>query len=122
MKRFFAIPFVALIIAASLMSCNRQQQAERIQQIDSLGAFLNHVSEVVQAVDSTQIEKRLLEMTTTGAWVFENITDTLDRESGLQFGDYMRCQKFYGKALQRYIQVKKELRFSEAQLAICALT
>lgn len=121
MKRIYSISFLMLVIISTMSSCNQKQQAQRIQQIDSLGAFLNHVGEVVESIDSAQIEKRLVEMSASGAWVFENISDTLDRKSGLQFGDYMRCQKFYGKALQRYVQVKKELKFSETQLATLRL-
>lgn len=116
MKRIAAIS-IAVGCALALGACNQQVKRERMQQIDSLGTHLNHVREIVESIDSQQIAGRMTEIDNNSMWVFDNITDTLPREPGLAFGDYLRTKKFFNKALDRYTQVKRELIFSEKQLA-----
>ena len=116
MKHLFNICMILCSLIATT-SCNNDIKESRLRQIDSLGTHLNHVREVVGAVDSQMIVNRIQQMEETGSWVLDNLTDTLDPESGIILGDHLRCQKFYKKAILRYGQVKSELEFSEKQLA-----
>lgn len=101
---------------AATTSCNMQVKKERLARIDSLAVHLNYVREQLQSVDSIMIVNRTRDIGQTSAWVYENITDTLASKEGISFGDYMRVKKYYGKALGRYSEVSKELRYSEDQL------
>ena len=105
-----------LAMATSLVSCNEQVKEERIQRIDSLGIHLNYVDESLQDMDSVLLVNRTTEIDNTSSWVYDNITDTLDRVPGLTFGDYMRTKKYLGQSLERYDQVQRELRYSSKQL------
>lgn len=108
--------FPLLLAATFLTSCNQEIKEERLKRIDSLGTHLNHVSEVVSNVDSAMIQNRLAEMDRNADWLADNITGEIKPQVGIKFADYMRCQKFYGKALSRYRKVKSELGYSEKQL------
>lgn len=110
------VVFMSVSLMLALSSCNNQVEKERLSKIDSLGTHLNHVREVVTAVDSALIVRRLDEMNHTGEWLLDNLTDTLDRQTGLVVGDYLRCQKFYRKSMDRYKLVRNELEYSEKQL------
>lgn len=107
----------ALLLSFTFTSCNQKVKNERLARIDSLGIFLNHVNEVISTVDSNLIENRMAEIDRTADWVFDNVTDTLKRVPGLAMGDYFRSRKFFGKAKDRYNNVKRELQYSEQQLA-----
>ena len=114
-KIAFAYSILAIIVVLS--SCNSEVKKERIQKIDSLGSLLNHVNEVVAGVDEAKIQSRLAEMNQMGNWFLDNVEDTLDPVSGIILGDYLRCKKFYNKAVTRLSQVNKELEYSEKQLS-----
>jgi len=116
MKQAVAINLI-VISAVIFGACNQGVKKERLKQLDSLGTHLNHVREIVESVDSQQVANRLTEIDKNSMWVFDNINDTLSRKPGMAFGDYLRTKKFFGKALDRYHLVNKELRFSEMQLA-----
>ncbi|MEZ4720449.1 MAG: hypothetical protein R2813_01065 [Flavobacteriales bacterium] len=108
--------FILLLAATSLTSCNQEIKEERLKRIDSLGTHLNHVSEVIASVDSAMIQSRLDEMDRNANWLNDNINGEIKLPTAIKFGDYMRCQKFYGKALNRYRKVKSELQYSEKQM------
>lgn len=116
MMRYLSILILLVAMAAASTSCNQKIKNERLARIDSLGIHLNHVREVVESVDSTMMENRIAEIGRTSSWVFDNVTDTLDRIPGLAIGDFFRARKFFGKALDRFRNVKKELHYSEKQL------
>lgn len=106
-----------MAITTLISSCGNSVDQARLQKLDSLGTILNHVKELVSKVDHDMIEKRFAEMNEMGSWFLNNLEDTLPPEPGIVFGDYMRCQKFYGKAISRHRQVTTELEYSEKQLA-----
>lgn len=116
MKPVLTLYFLALL-PLCFTSCNQKTKTERLKRIDSLGVFLNHVGEVVAAFDSAEVTSRVQEIDKNSLWVFDNVTDTLDSKPGIAFGDYIRTKKFFGKAMDRYRVVKRELAFSTAQLA-----
>lgn len=115
MKRLIA-PFAILTLIAST-SCNQAVKQERVTRIDSLGVHLNYVGEVLNDVDSQMIWNRISDVDQTSAWVYDNVTDTLERKAGLTFGDFVRSKKYLTQALTRYGEVGRELRYSERQLA-----
>ena len=104
------------LLSVSLIGCNSQVKKGRMQKIDSLGIHLNYVHEVLDGIDSQLIQNRIVEINQTSAWVWDNVTDTLDREPGMAFGDYMRTGKYWRQSADRCRMVSKEYRFSVAQL------
>lgn len=116
MIRFLTF-YSILVATVALSSCNGQVKEQRLQQIDSIGSILNHVSEVVSSVDPALINNRINEINERGNWFLDNLEDTLDPEPGIVLGDFFRCKKFYSKAAVRYDQVKNELAYSETQLS-----
>ena len=115
MKSIIAALYAAFLVLV-ISGCDNEIKNERLARIDSLGTHLNYVRETVSSIDPDLIDKRISELTRTGNWVLDNITDTLAPKPGIRFGDYLRCKKFYDKASTRYDQVNRELQFSEQQL------
>jgi len=111
------IILLALIVGLFSTSCNQQVKEERIKRIDSLGVHLNYVNESLEQIDSVLLSNRIADIERNGDWLYENITDTLKREPGLAFADFLRSKKYFNRTLSRYNEVKAELAYSEAQLA-----
>ncbi|MBT3648271.1 MAG: hypothetical protein HN542_08540 [Flavobacteriales bacterium] len=113
-----AIAYISGILAISLLatSCDRKVKEERLQRIDSLEIHLQNSSEVLGQLDSMLIVNRLADIDRTGLWIYDNVTDTLERQPGIAFGDFMRTKKYYNQALTRYVSVSTEISYSEVQL------
>ncbi|NQV54097.1 MAG: hypothetical protein HQ500_13005 [Flavobacteriales bacterium] len=114
--RTFALLLTSISLAASLVSCNQQVKEERLQRVDSLGIHLNFVAETLHDFDSVMLMNRIGDVDRTSTWVYDNVTDTLDRKPGIAFGDFQRTKKYLTQALTRYGEVSRELRYSEQQL------
>ncbi len=114
--RKFALLLAFIALVTSLVSCNQQVTEERLQRIDSLGIHLNYVSETLNDVDSVMLMNRIGDVDRTSTWVYDNVTDTLERKPGLAFGDFQRSKKYLMQALARYGEVSRELQYSQKQL------
>jgi len=115
MKQLFLFSMMTAMVLVSV-SCNTQVKEERLKRIDSLGIHLNYVQEAANEIDSMTLINRVQDIDRTSSWIYDNITDTLDRVPGLILGDYMRTKKYLGQSLERYNQVNNELRYSRKQL------
>lgn len=114
--RIGTLLLVCISIGASLLSCNQQVKEERLKRIDSLGIHLNYVSESLSEIDSALLTNRINDIERTSTWIYDNVTDTLDRSPGLAFGDFIRSKKYLNQSVGRFGEVSSELRYSEKQL------
>lgn len=99
-----------------LASCDARHKTERLAKIDKLGVELNRVAEFLNEVDSSSIALRIDDSEKNVNWIYENITDTLDRKNGIALGDYMGLNKTMRSTLMGYSQVKSEFRYSQNQV------
>lgn len=99
-----------------LGSCNQAIKEERLKRVDSLSNELERSAELFAKVDSVLIMNRLADIDRTGLWIYDNATDTLDRDIGIVFGDFMRTKKYYNQCMTRYVDVRSELDYSSEQL------
>ena len=105
-----------LAVGATLISCDARHKSERLAKIEKLGVELNQVAEFLNEVDSASMAQKIQSSDAKVNWIYENITDTLDRKNGIALGDYMGLNKTMSSTLNGYSQVKREYKYSESQL------
>lgn len=107
-----------LISLSAASACQHADVEKRTRSIDSLQIVMAGVNETMARVDSTALAGAVADIDERGPWIFENLTDTLNRKPGIALGDFMRSKKFFERVLGSRNTVVSEIRLCHSQLEI----
>lgn len=107
------IAIFTLILSASLFSCGNPEQKAKLKKVDSLKTTLDSIDQKLDVLDSAEVARNF-EKVERNFYLMDSITqDSLDTAL---LGANKKAEKVFRRYLSNIEKIKKELRFSYAQL------